>query len=78
MTDLSMTEDFFGGDSSRFSGPFTLLTVLSGFCGSGPLLTLGGSWLPPPSMRSGWTHHGGRRGPSGGGEGATAARSEGK
>lgn len=55
MTDLSTTDDFFGGDSSRFSGPFPLLTVLSGFCGSGP----------PSSHR--WTHC---NEPLGGGRGA--------
>lgn len=49
MTDLSTTDDFLGGDSSRFSGPFPLLTVLSGFCGSGPLLALDGLWSPPLS-----------------------------
>lgn len=69
MTDLSTTDDFWGGDSSPFSGPFPLLTVLSGFCSNGPLLALGGLRLPPPR----WTHHQGEVG-----LGGSAARSQGK
>lgn len=65
----------FWGDSSCFSGPFPLLTVLSGFCCSGPLLALGGLGLPPPSVRSGWTQREERRSPSGvGGDGTLGGK----